>query len=170
MSALPPPPPPTIILNVPLATAASSNNTFSRACAVVVKMAWYGDLRFKWRAVIEFFVADKVRVTNIHKRSKTYSVSVLLIKPFLVVELHEFQAPRKANRRSVTRVARSGGPTTAVILRHATWTNQSLRSVHSNPYNLPEAFQEQIDFTECCWNPSSTRQSTKTHTNTHTQV
>ena len=45
-----------------------------------VKMAWYGDVRFKQWAVTEFSVAEKESVTNIHKGLKMYRVLVLLIK------------------------------------------------------------------------------------------
>ena len=33
-------------------------------------MAWYGDVRFKHKAGIEFLGAENVSVTNIHKRLK----------------------------------------------------------------------------------------------------
>ena len=39
---------------------------FPRACAGLVKMAWY-DVHCKQQAVIEFLVADNESVTNIHK-------------------------------------------------------------------------------------------------------
>lgn len=47
-----------LILNVPLSTAAPRNNTTSRACAKAVKMACYGNVRFKQRAVSEFLVTE----------------------------------------------------------------------------------------------------------------
>jgi len=43
-------------------------------------MVWYGDVRFKQRAVTEFLVAGKESVTNIHKGLKRYRVGMLLIK------------------------------------------------------------------------------------------
>jgi hypothetical protein len=37
----------------------------------VVKMAFYGEMHFKQQIVVEFFVAEKVSVTNINKFSLT---------------------------------------------------------------------------------------------------
>jgi hypothetical protein len=48
--------------------------TFSRACTGGIKIAYYGDVRFKQRAVTEFIVAEKASVTNIHKGLKMYRV------------------------------------------------------------------------------------------------
>jgi hypothetical protein len=36
----------------------------------IVKMAWCDDVRLKQRTVIEFLVAEKKSVTNIHRRLK----------------------------------------------------------------------------------------------------
>jgi hypothetical protein len=52
-----------LIWNVPLATAARRNNPSS-------KLAWCGDVRLKQLVVIEFLVAEKESVTNIHRRLK----------------------------------------------------------------------------------------------------
>jgi len=68
----------------------------------VVKMAWYGDVRFKQRTVMEFLVAEKESVTNIHKRLEKYTVSLL------VADLHELLILRKAKRSSMTRIVLAG--------------------------------------------------------------
>jgi hypothetical protein len=47
---------------------------------VVIKVAWYGDVRFKQWAVTEFIVSEKASATNIHKGLEMYRVLVLLIK------------------------------------------------------------------------------------------
>jgi hypothetical protein len=81
-----------LILEVPLATSARRNNTFSRACPGVVKRAWYRDVRCKQqRAVTNFLWAEKQLVTNNQKHSKMCTVSVLFIKELLVAKLHELQ-------------------------------------------------------------------------------
>jgi hypothetical protein len=48
-----------LIFNVPLALAASWNSKFFSHSQVVIKMAWYGDVRFQRKAVIERLVAEK---------------------------------------------------------------------------------------------------------------
>lgn len=68
----------------------------------VVKMAWYGDVRFKQRTVMEFLVAEKESITNIHKRLEKYTVLLL------VAERHELLVLRKAKRSSVTRIVLAG--------------------------------------------------------------
>jgi len=41
-------------------------------------MAWYGNVGFKQRAIIEFLVTEKELVTNIHKRLKNlYGVNAV---------------------------------------------------------------------------------------------
>jgi hypothetical protein len=64
-------------------------------------------VRLKQRAVIEFLVAEKESVTNIHKRLKMNTKTMLLIKA-LLVGLHELRVLRKAKWISVTRVALAG--------------------------------------------------------------
>jgi hypothetical protein len=54
--------------------------SFLAHAQVNIKMAWYGDVRFKQWAVTEFHVAEKESVANIHKGLKMYRVLVLLIK------------------------------------------------------------------------------------------
>ena len=68
-------------LYIPLGTAAPRNNTFPRAWAGVVKTAWYDDVCNKQRASIEFLVAAKQLVTNIHRWLNICAVKVLLITP-----------------------------------------------------------------------------------------
>ena len=51
---------------------------------------------FKQRTNIEFVVAEKNSVANIHKELKIYMVSFLLIKAMLVVEFHHLRALRNA--------------------------------------------------------------------------
>jgi hypothetical protein len=51
-------------------TAAWWKNTFSRPCAEVVKMVFYGDVCFEQRAVTEFLLANNKSVTNIQKQLK----------------------------------------------------------------------------------------------------
>jgi hypothetical protein len=46
-------------LNFLPATASLQNNKFSRTCVETVKMAWYGNVRFKQMTVTEFLVAEK---------------------------------------------------------------------------------------------------------------
>jgi hypothetical protein len=46
----------------------------------IVVIAWYGNVHFKQRAVIELRVAEKKSVTNVRKRLKICTVSVLLMK------------------------------------------------------------------------------------------
>jgi hypothetical protein len=74
----------------------------------VVKMAWCGDVRLKQRAFIQFLVAEKESVTNIHRPLKMYTETMLLIKALLVVDLHEFRVLRKAKRSSETRLPLAG--------------------------------------------------------------
>jgi hypothetical protein len=62
----------------------------------------------KQRANIEFLVAEKNSVANIHKRLKMYTVSFLLIKTLLVVELNQLQALRNAKPSQARRVALAG--------------------------------------------------------------
>jgi hypothetical protein len=64
-------------------------------------MVWYGDVPFKQWAVTELLVAGKETVTNIQKRLKICTVSVLFIKALLVFGLHQLQVPRKARWTSV---------------------------------------------------------------------
>jgi hypothetical protein len=90
------------------ALAALQNNTFFVHAQGVMKIAWYGDVHFKKWAVIEFLLAEKKSVTNIHKRLKMCSVSVLLIKAVLVVGLHELHVLAKAKQSSVMCVAVAG--------------------------------------------------------------
>jgi len=47
---------------------------------MVIKVAWYGDVRFKQWGVTEFPAAETASVTSIHKGLKMYRVLVLLIK------------------------------------------------------------------------------------------
>jgi hypothetical protein len=56
-----------LIWNVSLATAAPWNNPFLAHAQGVVKMAWCGVVHLKQRAVIEFLVAEKESVMNIHR-------------------------------------------------------------------------------------------------------
>ena len=62
------------------ACCCSTAEGFLAHAQVVFKMVWYGDVRFKQRAVTEFLVAGKESVTNIHKGLKRYRVGMLLIK------------------------------------------------------------------------------------------
>jgi hypothetical protein len=48
-----------LILNFPPSTASLQNNKFSRTYAGTVKMAWYGDVRFKQLTITEFLAAEK---------------------------------------------------------------------------------------------------------------
>jgi len=45
------------------------------------RQEWYGNVRYKQRAAIEFFVAAKQLVTKIHKRLNICAVTVLLVTP-----------------------------------------------------------------------------------------
>jgi hypothetical protein len=74
----------------------------------IVKMAWFGDVHLKQRAVTEFLVGKKESVTNIQRRLKIYKETMLLIKSLLVVGLHELRVLRRAKRSSVTRFALTG--------------------------------------------------------------
>jgi ABC-type transport system involved in cytochrome c biogenesis permease subunit len=79
-------------LHVPVATATLRNKGVSAHVQDVVKTAWYGDMRFKQRAVIEFLVVKRESVTNIPKRIKcVYTLSLFLMKVILVAGLHELQ-------------------------------------------------------------------------------
>ena len=78
--------------------SATEQCVFSRMHWAFTKMACYGDVPFKQRAVSELIVARKGLATNIHKPLKMYMVSLLLIKTLLVVRLHELQVLRKAKR------------------------------------------------------------------------
>jgi hypothetical protein len=71
-------------------------------------MVWYGDVHLKQQAVIEFLVVEKESVTNIHRRLKMYTETVLLIEALLVIRLRELRVLRKAKRSSVTRLALAG--------------------------------------------------------------
>ena len=62
---------------------------------VVFKMAWYGDVCFKQRAVFEFLVAEKEAQTDIRKQLKNV-LSVPLRKALLVVGHHSLQILKKA--------------------------------------------------------------------------
>jgi hypothetical protein len=58
--------------------SAAEKNTLSRACARIFKMAWYGNVRFKQRAITEFLVTEKELVTHIRKRLKSlYGVNAV---------------------------------------------------------------------------------------------
>jgi hypothetical protein len=71
----------------------------------VVKMAWFGDLCLKQRAVIEFVVAEKESITNIHRRLKNVYGDNAVDKSTLIAGLHGLRVLRKAKRSSGTRLA-----------------------------------------------------------------
>jgi hypothetical protein len=61
-------------LNILLGAEAPWKNMFSRACAVFIKMVWYGDVCFKQRAVIEIPVAEKSRFCPPSIQPRSYSL------------------------------------------------------------------------------------------------
>jgi hypothetical protein len=83
-------------LNVLPDTTVSQKDTFSRACAEVVRVERYGEVRFKLRADFEFLLAEKELVTKIPRLLKMYTLPVLLIKALIVVGLYQLQVLRKA--------------------------------------------------------------------------
>jgi len=81
-----------------------------------------------------------------------YMISMLLIKVHLIVWLHELQDLGKAKLSSVTRIMlatiflRCRGGDFVKTFRHVVKP-----SVHSNSWNLAEAFQESSASHKCCW-------------------
>jgi uncharacterized protein YrrD len=71
-------------------------------------MVQYGDMHFRKGAVVEFLVAEKESVTNIHKWLKMHIVSMLLTKALLIVGLHELQVLRKPMHSTVMHIALAG--------------------------------------------------------------
>ena len=86
------------LTNIVCYCSATEQCVFSRMHWAFTKMACYGDVPFKQRAVSELIVARKGLATNIHKPLKMYMVSLLLIKTLLVLRLHELQVLKKAKR------------------------------------------------------------------------
>ena len=77
------------------------NESISAHVQDVVKTVWYGDVRFKQRAVIEFLVVKKESVTNIPKRIKcAYMRSVLLMEVILAVGLNELPIFRSSDLKN----------------------------------------------------------------------
>jgi len=74
----------------------SRKDTFSCACAEVVRLVRYGEVSFKVWAGFEFLLAEKELVTKIPSLLKMYTLSVLLLKALLVVGLYQLQVLRKA--------------------------------------------------------------------------
>jgi len=62
----------------------------------------------KQRTNIEFLVAEKNSVAKIHEGLKMCTVSFLLMKELLVVELHQLRALRNAKPSTAMRVALAG--------------------------------------------------------------
>ena len=71
---------------------------------LIVKLACYGDVRFKIRSVTEILVEQKKLVRNIHKQLKTYMVPALLIKSLLVAGICELHVLKSTKDELVTRV------------------------------------------------------------------
>lgn len=63
----------------------SRKDILSCACAEVVRLVRYGEVRFKLRADFECLLAKKELVTKIPRLLKMYTLSVLLIKALIVV-------------------------------------------------------------------------------------
>ena len=69
----------------PSDTTMFRKDTFSRACAEVVRLVRYGEVRFKLRADFEFLLAGKELVTKILRLLKMYTLPVLLIKALIPI-------------------------------------------------------------------------------------
>jgi hypothetical protein len=71
---------------------------------LVVKLACYGDGRFKIRSVTEILVEEKKLVRNIHKQLKMYMVPAFLIRSLLVAGIRELHVLKRTKGELVTRV------------------------------------------------------------------
>jgi hypothetical protein len=78
-----------------------------------VKMAWCGDVRLKQRTVIEFLVAEKKSVTNIHRRLKNVCGDNAVDKSTVSCWASRIAGSEKG-QAELSDVPRSGRPTTAV--------------------------------------------------------
>jgi hypothetical protein len=103
-------------------------------------MAWYGDTCLKQGAVIQFLVADKELVTNIHRRLKMYMETVLLIKA-LLVGIHKLRVLRKAKWSSVTFLALAGQQQQSLRRCCNVLTNRSERTDGLQPESLQQSSQ-----------------------------
>jgi hypothetical protein len=76
-------------------------------------MAWCSDLGFKQRVVIEFLMAEKESITNIHKRLKNVYV-VNAVDKSTISRWASRIAESEKGHTELSDARRSGWPTTAV--------------------------------------------------------
>jgi hypothetical protein len=78
------------MLKVSLIIAAPGNTSFLAHAQAILKIT-YIDVRFKERVAFEFILAQKKLVTNIDKRLKMDTLSMLLVKTLLGFGTHDLE-------------------------------------------------------------------------------